>query len=57
MSRKSNCWDNVPQESFFGHMKYEINYRNCSTIEELQILIDYYMDYYNNHRCQWNKKS
>ena len=21
MSRRSNCWDNAPQESFFGHMK------------------------------------
>lgn len=25
MSRKANCWDNAPQESFFGHMKDEIN--------------------------------
>lgn len=24
MSRKANCWDNAPQESFFGHMKDEI---------------------------------
>ena len=23
MSRKANCWDNAPQESFFGHMKDE----------------------------------
>lgn len=23
MSRKGNCWDNAPQESFFGHMKDE----------------------------------
>ena len=21
MSRRGNCWDNAPQESFFGHMK------------------------------------
>ena len=26
------------------------------TIEELKILIDDYMDYYNNDRCQWNLK-
>ena len=25
MSRKANCWDNAPQESFFGHMKDEIH--------------------------------
>lgn len=56
MSRRGNCWDNAPQESFFGHMKDEINYKNCTTIEELQDMIDDYMDYYNNHRCQWNLK-
>ncbi|MDB8802097.1 IS3 family transposase [Romboutsia sp. 1001216sp1] len=54
MSRRDNCWDNAPQESFFGHMKDEIDYKNCNTIEELRILIDDYMDYYNNNRCQWN---
>lgn len=21
MSRRGNCWDNAPQESFFGHLK------------------------------------
>lgn len=56
MSRRGNCWDNAPQESFYGHMKDEIDYKNCSTFEELQYLIDDYMDYYNNHRCQWNLK-
>ena len=25
MSRKGNCWDNAPQESFFGHMKDSID--------------------------------
>ena len=25
MSRKGNCWDNAPQESFYGHMKAEIS--------------------------------
>lgn len=25
MSRKANCWDNAPQESFYGHMKDEID--------------------------------
>lgn len=39
-----------------GHMKDEIDYKNCTTIEELKILIDDYMDYYNNDRCQWNLK-
>ena len=56
MSRKGNCWDNAPQESFFGHMKDEIDYKSCNTFEELQILVDDYIDYYNNFRYQWNLK-
>ena len=56
MSRKGNCWDNAPQESFFGHMKDEIDYKSCNEFEELQIMVDDYMDYYNNFRCQWNLK-
>lgn len=56
MSRRGNCWDNAPQESFFGHMKDEINYKSCSSLEELQLIIDDYIDYYNNERCQWNLK-
>jgi transposase InsO family protein len=54
MSRRGNCWDNAPQESFFGHMKDEIYLRDCSCYEELQNEIDDYIDYYNNHRYQWN---
>ena len=29
MSRRGNCWDNAPQESFFGHMKDEIEVSAC----------------------------
>jgi putative transposase len=25
MSRKGNCWDNTPMESFFGSMKTELD--------------------------------
>ncbi|MCB7430620.1 IS3 family transposase, partial [Erysipelatoclostridium ramosum] len=35
MSRKGNCWDNAPQESFFGHMKDEINISSCNTFSEV----------------------
>ncbi|MCB2296149.1 IS3 family transposase, partial [Clostridium algoriphilum] len=56
MSRRGNCWDNAPQESFFGHMKDEIDYKNCVTFTDLQTLIDNYMDYYNNYRYQWGLK-
>lgn len=53
MSRRGNCWDNAPQESFFGHMKDEIHLERCGTFAELRIKIDDYMDYYNNERYQW----
>ena len=56
MSRRGNCWDNAPQESFFGHFKDEANIKGCETFEELQVEIDEYMDYYNNYRCQWGLK-
>ena len=55
MSRKGNCWDNAPQESFFGHMKDEIGgkIKLCHTYEEVKGIIDDWMDYYNNYRYQW----
>ncbi|WP_252235878.1 IS3 family transposase [Clostridium sp. CH2] len=56
MSRRGNCWDNAPQESFFGHMKDEIDYRKCTYLSELQDVIDNSIDYYNNYRGQWNLK-
>lgn len=56
MSRRGNCWDNAPQESFFGHMKDEVDYRNCSSLSELKSAINNYIDYYNYYRYQWNLK-
>ena len=55
MSRRGNCWDNAPQESFFGRMKDHIKYKlkNCTTFEEVKVIIDEWMDYYNNDRYQW----
>jgi len=53
MSRRGNCWDNAPQESFFGHMKDEIHLDRCINYDELRHEIDIYMDYYNNERYQW----
>lgn len=54
MSRKANCWDNAPQESFHGHMKDEIDLSNCNILEEVKMIIEDYIDYYNNDRYQWN---
>lgn len=56
MSRRGNCWDNSPQESFFGHFKDEANIKSCKTLDELKYEIDQYMIYYNNYRYQWNLK-
>ena len=53
MSRKANCWDNAPQESFYGHMKDEINLKDCKTFDDIREVIDDYMDYYNIERYQW----
>lgn len=52
MSRRGNCWDNDPQESFFGHMKDELQIKsqNWQTFKEVQNAIDDWMDYYNNDR-------
>jgi putative transposase len=56
MSRRGNCWDNAPQESFFGHFKDEAYIKPCATLEELKREIKQYMTYYNNYRYQWNLK-
>ena len=56
MSRKGNCIDNAPIESFFGHLKDDIDHKEAMTFDELNDMIDAYMDYYNNHRYQWEIK-
>jgi len=56
MSRRGNCWDNAPQESFFGHLKDETNLKNCETFEDVLCEIEDYIDYHNKYRCQWNLK-
>jgi len=56
MSRRGNCWDNAPQESFYGHMKDEIAYEIAKKDDFPQVkeLVDDWMDYYNNERYQWS---
>lgn len=53
MSRKGNCWDNAPMESFFGHLKDEVDLKKYETLEELKAAIYDYIYHYNNHRYQW----
>lgn len=53
MSRKGNCWDNSPMESYFGHMKDELNLDTCFTFRDVCNEIKDYIEYYNNYRYQW----
>ncbi len=53
MSRKGNCLDNAPIESFFGHLKDEIDLKYCKTLDEVVSTISEYINYYNNDRPQW----
>ncbi|MEB9683002.1 DDE-type integrase/transposase/recombinase [Bacillus anthracis] len=50
MSRRGNCLDNAPMESFFGHMKDELDYKDCQTFESLELNIKDY------NRYQWTLK-
>jgi putative transposase len=55
MSRKGSCIDNAPIETFFGHLKDDIDYKNCKTFEELNLLVENYIQHYNTERPQWDK--
>ncbi|MCL5781768.1 MAG: IS3 family transposase [Patescibacteria group bacterium] len=55
MSEKGKCLDNAPIESFWGHMKDELDYESCETFGELSLKVDEYMRYYNYERRQWTR--
>ena len=54
MSRKGNCWDNAPMESFFGTLKTELVYHeDYKTRAEARLSIfDYIEAFYNSVRLQ-----
>ena len=56
MSRKWNCIDNSPTESFFGHTKDEIDISGCENLDEVKSYMNNYIYEYNNERPQWNRK-
>ncbi len=56
MSRKGNCWDNASMESFFGHMKDDVDFSDCQTIHEVRARVKAYISYYNSERYQWTLK-
>jgi len=51
MSRKGNCWDNAPMESFFGRLKVELVYaKNFQSIEEARSCIFSYIEIFYNRK-------
>jgi putative transposase len=57
MSRKGNCWDNAPMESFFAVLKTEcFHNRTFASIEALEAEIHEYIRYYNHDRLSLKLK-
>lgn len=56
MSRRGNCLDNAPIESFFGHMKDELDLSDCKDYLSVKKKVKQYMFYYNHERPQWGLK-
>jgi len=52
MSRKGNCWDNAPMETFWGKMKYEWlhEYRFRTRDEARAAVFEYVQIFYNRNR-------
>lgn len=50
MSRRGNCWDNAPMESFFGHMKDVVLSERTETLQDLWYAVEDYIEFYNNRR-------
>ncbi|MCA1024450.1 IS3 family transposase [Halobacillus litoralis] len=53
MSRRGNCWDNAPMESFFGHLKDMVDHKACESFNQLKEEVNNYISKYNNERYQW----
>jgi transposase InsO family protein len=57
MSRKGNCWDNAPAESFFSQLKEEaLRHHSQPSFQEAQQLIEDYITFYNYERIQLKSK-
>ena len=54
MSRRGNCWDNAPQESFFAILKTEMDLKEYKTYHNVAIAIADHIAYYNMDRPQWD---
>lgn len=56
MSRRGNCLDNAPIETFFGILKDHLNLKHCKTIKEIEKEVTKQVNYYNYERPQWGLK-
>lgn len=56
MSRKGNCLDNAPIESFFGLLKDHLELRKCKGIADIQKEVTAQINYYNKTRPQLGLK-
>ncbi len=52
MSRRGNCWDNAPQESFFAILKTEMDLNKYISYTKVALGIAEYINYYNYDRPQ-----
>jgi putative transposase len=54
MSRRGNCYDNAPMESFWGTLQQElVHHRHYATRREaMQEIREYIEVFYNRQRCQ-----
>lgn len=52
MSRRGNCWDNAPMESFFGHMKDVVLSDRQESLQDLWNSVEDYITFYNHGRYQ-----
>lgn len=51
MSRRGNCWDNAPMESFFSRLKVEMVYpNNFQRINDLRAGIFEYIEIFYNRK-------
>src|SRR5689334_23772298 len=52
MSRKGDCWDNAPMESFFGSLKNELVHRTTFPTREAarRAIFEYVEAFYNRRR-------
>lgn len=52
MSRRGNCLDNAPIESFFGTLKDHLNLKKCKSLADVKKEVTKVINYYNYKRPQ-----